>query len=366
MKRVPSLILIYGFFIFLLIPCIVSCSKTKENELNAETTFFTSFPEIENLTFNNLSEYTEGKVGEIIVYDTALILLNMSTHSKYYFNNYSLVKKQLSKGYLRKGRGPDEAIGISDIGLTKSSLWALDITLDNVLQIGMDEALKEEASHQSVTKINNSIGRICMIDSVTYWLVTNLSSTKKISIGNLVDSDFSEETGDFNQIPSDIPLEVFKDAYSSKILKKPDGEKVVVAYRYTDALEIFNTSDKSFITIQGPEVFPVEYIAREAIDGHKYMAKTRKTRKAFVDGATTEKFIYLLYSGCRYYDKNWSYGQEIYVFDWNGTPVKRYLLDRYVLTIGVASDDSTIYSFDNNTGYIISSNVINSGIKSDK
>jgi len=357
MVRKFLLKLVYGFLIYLLIPCIVSCSKDNENELNDETIYFTSFPEIEKLTFYNICEYNEGDVGEIIVYDTTLILLNKSTHSKYYFNNYSLTKKELSKGYLRKGRGPDEAIGIFDIGLAKSSLWAHDITLGNVLQIGIDEALNEEASHLSAAKIDNIIGRICMIDSVRYWLVTNLSSTKKISIGNLANSDFSEETGDFNHIPSDIPLEVFKDAYSSKILLKPDGEKVVVAYRYTDAIEIFKTTDKSFKTIQGPEVFPVEYVAKEAIDGHKYMAKTKKTRKAFVDVATTDEFIYLLYSGCLYEDENWSSGQKIYLFDWNGKPLKSYLLDRFVLTIGVDSYNSTIYSFDKNTGNLLKATI---------
>lgn len=357
MARKLSFRLIFGFLMFLIIPCIVSCSKDKENELNAETIYFTSFPVIENLTFCNIAEYNEGEVGDIIVYDTTLILLNISKLSKYYFNNYSLVNNELSKGYLRKGRGPDEAIGISDIGLTKSSMWAHDITLGNVLQISIDKALKEEVSHQSVVKINNSIGRICMIDSLRYWRVANLSSTKKISIGNLANSDFSEETGDFNHIPSDIPLEVFKDAYSSKILLKPDGEKTVVAYRYTDAIEIFNTSDKSYITIQGPEVFPVEYVAREAEDGHNFMAKTRKTRKAFVNVATTDEFIYILYSGCRNGDENWSYGQEIYVFDWNGKPVKSYLLDRYVYTFGVSSDNSTIYSFDRSTGYLLKATI---------
>ena len=75
------------------------------------------------------------------------------------------------------------------------------------------------------------------------------------------------------------------------------------------------------------------------------MGKTEDTRKAFVNSYATENAIYLLYSGNKRTEENWAYGSEIFVYSWDGTPLKRYLLDRPVYTFAVDETKKVIYSY---------------------
>lgn len=354
MVRRFSFKLVYGILMLLYALCSNSCSKEKLEELNPEAIYFKEFPETKFLSFNNLFEYTEGNISNIMVCDTTLIFLNRDKSSKYFFFNYSLARNQLSNGYLRKGKGPNEAIGVFTSGITKDFLWTHDINKNTVSQISLSQALNANAPYQNNSnRLSDSYFHICMIDSITYWAVGDLSSSKKISIGNLSNSNIKEETGDFSHIPSKTPLQVFKDAHSCIILSKSDGTKVVVGYRYSDAIEIFNTRNKSYHTVRGPEIYPVEYDVGSSPANPFFMAKNTKTKKAFVNGAVTERFIYMLYSGCSRDEQNWNYAQKIYVYDWDGKPIVSYTLDRPVYTIAVNDDNSRIYSFDERTGFLI-------------
>jgi hypothetical protein len=349
---------LFSVVIMLFLIYLIGCSHDQELELNSEISYFKEFQDTTRLRFEDIVEYKEGQVRNILVYDTTLILLNRNKQSRFFFNNFSLARIKLGDGYLGRGKGPNEGIGINACGIVNDRIWAHDITKSMVFQFSLNQALLESSSLKYHTaKIDNTYGRICLIDSLTYWSVMDRSSTKKISIRNLADSDFLEQAGEFNRIPSDVPLAVFKDAYSCLIISRPDGEKVVIAYRYIDAIEIFTTKNLSYMTIRGPDVFPLEYEVGESAFNPFYMVKTEKTRKAFINGVATEKYIYLLYSGSSYNNEYWSYGQEIFVFDWEGNPVNRIFLDRYVSVIGVDQKDSTVYSFDNSTGYLLQAKI---------
>ncbi|MBA7556081.1 hypothetical protein ES705_48779 [subsurface metagenome] len=129
-----------------------------------------------------------------------------------------------------------------------------------------------------------------------------------------------------------------------------------MTYRYTDVIEIFDVKKKTCKTIKGPEGFDVEFDVRN-FPGYYFMGKNEKTRKAFVSGTVSDNYIYILYSGCLRDEENWSYGQSIYIYDWEGNPVKKIILDRSVYTIGVSEDDSRLYSYDLQTGFLIYANI---------
>lgn len=78
-----------------------------------------------------------------------------------------------------------------------------------------------------------------------------------------------------------------------------------------------------------------------------------ENRKAFVKTYSTENYIYLLYSGCTKLEENWSNGTEIYVYSWDGKPVKRYILKEPIYTFSVDEEEGFIYSFSLKTSELI-------------
>lgn len=315
---------------------------------------FDEFPETQDLVFSDLAEYKEGIAANILVHDSILIIHNRDKSGKHFFHNYSLAQKKFSDGYLQRGRGPGEAFGIFTTGIADNFLWAHDISLGSVFQFELS-GLNGTAAIQpcAVRDLEDSYFHLAMADSNDYYAVGHELSEYKITYGSLNTTGKKAEFGDFCMIDENVPIEVFKDAHASIIVTKPGGEKVVVAYRYTDVIEIFDLKDQTFKSIFGPEKFNVEYEAGQS-EYHNYMAKTRKTRKAFVAGAATNEHIYLLFSGFHNNHKYWSYATKLFVYTWDGIPIKSYNLDRGVNVIGVNQDGSTIYSYDPETGYLLS------------
>ena len=87
------------------------------------------------------------------------------------------------------------------------------------------------------------------------------------------------------------------------------------------------------------------------------MKRTEKTRFAFVNGTVTNKYIYISYSGLLCRDKNSHYGKCVYVYDWDGNPIRKLVFNRFIEGLVVSDDDKTMYAYDVNTGFIIQSNI---------
>jgi hypothetical protein len=337
---------------------ILSCKNKKNAIINDKLVLFSEFPIKDSIKFDNVVEFMEGKADELFLQDTVLIIFNDGNGIDYYFYNYYLNRGFFSKGYLKHGRGPNECLGPFSAGFCSDFFWVYDITLKKILIMDKIEAIN------SITpkKLNEftfeaNAYDIDFIDNQQFY-ATGITNTKnKIEEINLISGNIKNAYGSFSFLPEDLPIDGIKDSFLSYIHIRPSGGKLVLPYRYTDVIEIFDiNNDFSNIAIQGPEQFEVEFeIGTRA--GQHYMVKTKETRKAFVNGTVTDDYIYLLFSGHSRQDKNWSYGKYIFIYDWKGNPVRKLVLDRYVHAFTISEKDNVIYSYDMKTGYIITAKI---------
>jgi hypothetical protein len=79
------------------------------------------------------------------------------------------------------------------------------------------------------------------------------------------------------------------------------------------------------------------------------ISRNNNTRFAAVSVKATDNHIYVLFSGNREEETLPYYGKNIYVFDWDGAPVKKIALKDYINDFVVTSDDSRIYTFNPQT-----------------
>jgi hypothetical protein len=327
---------------------IVGCEPTS-SVLNKNFMSFSKFPSEDAVVFKNIYEYKEGIAGMLKLVDSTLIIFNVQPGANNFLNNYSLNSGVLSDGYFGKGRGPGEVIGPRAIGIRNNTVWLQDITLRKVFTI--DKRKVTNASFNEYP-FENHYYMIDFKDSLHFFGVGNINSKYKIQEIDLISGRVINEYGKIEQTSGDIPLQLFKSVYQSFIFARPNGDKIVLPYRYIDAIEIFDTKTGSSIAIHGPEEYDVKY---EALPNG--MSRTDKTRFAFVNGTVTNEYIYLAYSGRTRKSSNSYDGNYVYVYDWDGNPIRKLTLDRYIQGLAVTKDNKILYSFDVNTGYLIQAKI---------
>jgi len=341
-------------FVVFVITCliIVGCEST-ESVLNENFMFFSKFPKEDTVVFKNIFEYKEGIAGMLRFVDSTLIILNVQPGANTFLYYYSLNKSGLSNGHVGKGRGPGEAMAPIAIGVNGNRLWLQDITLRRVFVIDKRNLINK-TTHVSFNEypLKNDYYMIDFKDSTHFFSVGFRDSKYKIQEIDLISGKVINEYGKIDKTPGNVSLRLFKSIYQSFIFTKPTGDKLVLPYRFLDAIEIYNINTGSSVAIHGPEGFNVEYKPMGDL-----MIKTEKTKFAFVNGTVTNEYIYLAYSGISRYNPDYYYGNCIYIYDWDGNPIRKLILDRYIQGMAVSKDNKTLYAFDVNSGFLIQAKI---------
>jgi hypothetical protein len=65
----------------------------------------------------------------------------------------------------------------------------------------------------------------------------------------------------------------------------------------------------------------------------------------FITATVSKDYVYVLYSGrtVKEFGGGFTFGRKIFVFDWDGNPVKCYELNRDAFQIGVDSENKSLY-----------------------
>lgn len=347
---------------FLILALFIFCIGCKKNErdkvvLHENITTFSEFPEEINISFEEIYEYKSGTPKALKLVDSTLIIFNSTKKIESFFYNYNLNDGYLSKGYLKKGRGPNEALGASCFGIMGNKFWVYDVTLKRLVLIDKTNATSANVSSVETYSIKEGLYQLALIDSTHFLVSGKIDSKYKFQKENFSE-EILHEFGEFGHIPEDMPLDALKDAYHSFFFLNPYSNKLAVSYLYTDVLEIYdlkNTSNNK--AVQGPSIIDIDFeIGRRQY--YNYMEKNEEIRKTFLAGSVTENYIYLAYSGISYAEKeNIDYCKSVFVYDWDGNPIKKINLDRRIMGLAISEDDKTMYSYNPDTGFIVKAEI---------
>lgn len=129
--------------------------------------------------------------------------------------------------------------------------------------------------------------------------------------------------------------------FSSTVVSvRPDGKKAVLALNFAGAFAICSVS-KNSINLDYSRIFYEPELKANLGDGAA-LAYSKTNRRAFQAASSDDQFIYLLYSGRTSTDPVWF--EECYhllVYDWDGKPVCRYVLEEPLLDLYV--EDGILY-----------------------
>lgn len=180
-------------------------------------------------------------------------------------------------------------------------------------------------------------GRLCLLDSMG-----NVCA----HVGQYPESD--------NKVSdSDIPFHVLGMAYQSLMCVQPHGTRIALATRYGEIVQLYewNLRERAAEEIACIKGFEPHFSV-EDINGTPNFRPGKDTRWGYLSVSATEDCIFALYSGRIQADGNrfWL-GNEVHVFDWNGKPLYRLLLDCEGIALVVKEDRLYLLSEDSEGSY---------------
>ena len=241
------------------------------------------------------------------------------------FNLINLSSKKIAKG-VNKGQGPYDVIAPSSLLYrnNKVLVWDAMNTKMSELVLSSDTSLVIEEYYRVNTEIS-VLFRINHLDSTfiasvrseEFWLA---EMNKDGTIFSTIDYPIRDET-------KDIPRIMLSILYSGSVRmsNSPDGKRVVAASGSQGVLCFMDRTDSGIkeykqIKYQAPVV---------AIDPRGQATYTTDNINGFEAVESDDNYVYALYSGRTYikYKMKSNDCEHLLVYDWEGNPVRRYILD---------------------------------------
>jgi hypothetical protein len=330
-----------------------SCDKKKETLVS----YFDNKPEIQLQSVTLLSEDKTDNPEQLLCYDTLLLLKN--GRSQPIFNLVNIKNGKVLKEFGRPGNGPGEFVGnlqidrsfqsgfinIPDNLQARMYQYCIDSILysDNVQPIDLfsfsvNENVKDV--YYRILQINDSIFVGIQSNSSERFLVFNINNNEVYPQG--------KDPEDKNQQNNTIKKRL-SDAYQGDLKYNYSNNKMVFASMNSEMFEIYKLNNLNLTLEKSYYTSLPSYSLKETSDGAQYVSM-QITGGHTLSLAISNQLIYMLLS---------KKGQEvsfyemfksnlILVFDWDGKPVKKFLLDCEVNEIEISTDEKRIYAIRDN------------------
>ena len=282
--------------------------------------------------------------GVMLANDSLFIfrILNQSP-SVAHFNLWNYKRGQHAGTLLPSGRKQGQSLGFLSYGLLGTKLWVNDVAKEKMIMVETDttslhNSLMEHPMptfYYSIQVLNDSI----VLASGDY------ESNHKIFLVNAKTGKPLDSLIDYKFNDGSPLLREEKMAYESFLYVQPSKEKCVLACRYSDQIEIVDLVKRTSRIVVGPEGYSPDVMVATGNDGKKLSTRNNDTRYSFVRGKTTDQFIYLLYSGNNHTSEHKTYGNCLYVYDWEGNAVSKLTFKDDVADFALDRANKKLYSY---------------------
>ena len=315
-----------------------------------------SFKNVQSLTSIIVDDDFIGNPARLTQIDTLLYVVDASLDTLVHKFD---IKNGIYKGLgISKGNGPNELLSVGTVtpSIDKNSVWAHDIMSRQWKQYDRElNTLIDKISFVQTLNDNVHVNEPQWI-SDNLFVCGNFNSYRERFY--VINRDLTDITPVFNpqfSFRDNVPPFLMNDIFSTLIDVSPDRKKVVLAGRYLDCIEIYNSDGSLAKLIKGPEKdFNFRYDESGSLT-RGAMIKSPESRRAYIWLSCTDDRIYALYSGKERKDStNYSTSNIIYTFDWDGTPLVKYELDCRIFSFDVDTSTQTIYAAQDPDSYIVS------------
>ena len=330
------------FFCFNVLLATSACSQTYTTKIGGN--IFNKFPHEQKVSSSKYLRINNFNTDGLLIYnDSLLIIRTKAGDLSHHFATFSLKDSIFLDPLMPVGRQAGEVLAFLSYGLLGDSLWAFD-------------AIKEDLIFVPISTMDSNRATVIEKPFNSFYYDIQPLNRQRVLVSGDYDSDYKLQFANLEDRSLEGVISYFTDEdyspsrtdkmdYESFLFLKPSQDKCVFARRYADQIEIIDLSKKESIIINGPENFAPNLSRRMENYGEEISMRNAKTKYGFVKGKVTDNFIYLLFSGNNHQSSHMHFGKEIFVYDWNGNPVKKITLDDYIVDFAITSNEETIYMF---------------------
>ncbi len=137
-------------------------------------------------------------------------------------------------------------------------------------------------------------------------------------------------------------------AYQGMIRSNPSRNKFVYAVKSANIIYFYEINPKDLVLVKKYEYNYPKYITKVQGDARS-APMAPDNNKTFISLCTSERYVYALYSGKNFKSNGLEAfsGNIMYVFDWSGKPIKKFVLNASLTQICVNRNDRELFGFSN-------------------
>ncbi|WP_158602668.1 BF3164 family lipoprotein [Proteiniphilum sp. X52] len=326
---------IYIFILFI-VSAILSCNKTINNPIQ----YFEKSRK-QRLTHSrviDLEEFDILRPGQVIRKDDSYMVWDLKNEKMFHLVNFDT--KKVIKG-IKTGNGPGEIISPSSLQLKDGRFLICDTDRKKISRI--DISSDTTLTLREVEDINFD----------TRLFVINYQGSHMIATGLFDDAWFASLKGNgeiiskvdfpsFEETSNTTGMELSMLYISTHIVNKPDNKKVVAATQDLGVISFFNYINGSILE----EYKQMKYYGPKFILLERGgIAWSKDGPIGFCDLDCDEDYVYALYSGRTFTEHGMEshHCENLLVYDWDGNPVKHYILDTPLFSMKFDNEKNTIY-----------------------
>jgi hypothetical protein len=315
---------------------ILSCSNKNEHKK------FYNFQE-EIKIYHSKEVFLSGEFlrpQAICVCDSVIIINDNNQGSFFHAYNLNTGNKYADFGSL--GSGPNDLNKPSEmfVDKNKSELVVFDQNFSRIFYYKIEDIINNNLNNIRQVQVNSEASRIIQQNDSIFYCLGFFSN-------GMFRKDIREKTigYDFNypEIPNVElnPVSKFL-LFQGEIMIKPDNSKFVYISTRCDLLKIIDMENdflKEIVTFN-------TYLPKFSKESDNNIAILKENINGFTSIATTDNYIYALFSGRSAIQNstNYYFSDYIYVIDWNGNLIKKMILDKDAWKICIDELSNKIYT----------------------
>ena len=292
-----------------------------------------------------------GNPSDLILIDSALIVLDKIGKEPFHLYNTISEKYVASTG--RYGEGPLEYNNLGKLYTLDNYIYVYDVNVKRCYKLQLDSFNLRNVSTKAIWQGDTLIHFYTLPMKNGDFFCFGSYKDNRIKIvdrnGQLKESLFEYPYRDNTERQLKPKLRSL--AYRGPADKKPNEDSFVQVMSNSDMIFIYQTINNKVEVKEIINSYPT-YKTEEDETGYSVPISAH-TPHCYLDVATTNRYIYLLYSGKTYADKGMDsfYGEQIFVYDWKGTPICKLDLDLSAKLICPSPDDDFLYTISLNPDY---------------
>jgi hypothetical protein len=350
--------ILHFLYLFYITSSIYACATVRGNVKNTSDAdkFTTAAPQVET----SLVDVDLPTPQLMTIYrDSLLLVVNNLNRNPHHVRVFDIGQKKAVNNILPASQRRGGTLAFMSFGISDSLVWVFDVGKNGFIVANIDTVLKGNAGidYYSEYRITPQVFYYdaMLLNRNEALLSGNYDTDGKLVYINFLDSTRNKQLLSYEQDTNIGSSRVNKMSYESFMLLKPDKTKLLLACRYSDQLELLDIGNGKHKKIKGPVGFLPKLAPFENNAGVTEATPGRETQYGFLKGHVTTNYFYLLFSGYSFQSFHRFYGNRIFVYDWEGNPVKEINLKNDIVDFSVSSDDKTLYTLNPQTKVISSS-----------